>query len=79
MNAIKTTAIVEDTTHLLLEDQVEFLKKGTIVEIFLFIKDIPIPLNWRQLLSEIGTYSDDELSGIYEARKELNKWKPIEY
>lgn len=79
MNAIKTTAIVEDATHLRLENQVDFLNEGTQVEIFVLIKEKKPPQNWQHVLNGIGVYGDEELSGFHESRKEINKWKPNEF
>ncbi|MCU0644217.1 MAG: hypothetical protein MUC94_08130 [bacterium] len=77
MNTLKTTAIVEDGNHLKLETNFENLKRGSQVDLIILIKQKK--KKWEQVLKRIGIYSDDELSGIIEAREEINKWQPVEY
>ena len=79
MNALKTTAIVEDDTHLRLDQKINILKQGTQVEIVIFTNKTNKRPKWKQILSEIGTYTDEELSGFSESRKEFNKWIPKEF
>ncbi|MCI0495983.1 hypothetical protein L0Z72_13345 [candidate division KSB1 bacterium] len=77
MNTLKTTAIVEDGNHLKLETNFENLKRGSQVDLIILIKQKK--KKWEQVLKRIGVYTDDELSGIIEARKEINKWQPVEF
>jgi len=79
MDTIKTTAIVEDASHLKLATQLDFLTKGTLVEVYVLIKPRKSPSNWQQILNQIGVYDEEELAGIYEVRKEMSKWKPTEF
>jgi len=77
MNTLKTTAIVEDGNHLKLETNFENLKSGSQVDLIILIKQKK--KKWEQVLKKIGVYTDDELSDIIEARKEINKWQPAEF
>jgi len=77
MNTYKTTAIVEDANHLRLEEIVDNLKTGTKVDLIILIHQRK--KNWKQVLEKIGTYTDEELSGFIEARKEINTWQPVEF
>ena len=79
MNAIKTKAIVEDDIHLKLQNKINSLKKGTLVDLVIISQKTEKEKQWKKVLSEIGTYSDEELSGFTEARKEFNKWQPREF
>ncbi len=79
MNAIKTKAIVEDAIHLKLQNKITSLKKGTLVDLVIISQKPEKEKQWQKALSEIGTYSDEELSEFTEARKEFNKWQPREF
>jgi hypothetical protein len=78
MTAFKTKAIVEDSEHLKLPQKFDFLKLGSEIEILIMASPQP-SIKWRQVLEEIGTYSEDDLKGFQDARKEMNKWKPKEF
>ncbi len=77
MSALKTTAVVEDANHLRLESNFDNLKRGTQVDLIILIKQKK--RNWEQVLNRIGVYTDEELSGFMEARKEINNWQPAEF
>ena len=79
MNAIKTTAIVEDANHLKLETDFNNLKSGTRVDLVIIITPQRKKKSWHQVLKRIGTYSEEDLAGFIEARKEINKWQPAEF
>ncbi len=80
MELLKTKAFVEDAKHLrLLKNELEFLEKGTEVELAIFIKNNKGKKNWKEVLNEIGTYNEKELSNFNESRKDFNSWQPREY
>jgi hypothetical protein len=65
MQTIKTTAAVEDDEHLKLPHKFGKLKKGSQVDIVIFLrKDQSAKNNWKQTLLNIGTYSEEQLSGF---------------
>jgi len=71
MSALKTTAVVEDANHLRLVTNLDNLKRGTQVDLIILIKQKR--KNWKQVLNRIGVYTDEELSGFMEARREISK------
>jgi len=79
MNALKTTAIVEDNQHLRLTKKIIELEQGTQVDLVIISQTSNKEKNWKTILSQIGTYSEEELSGFAEARKDFNKWQPKEF
>ena len=79
MNTLKTTAIVEDSQHLRLIKKIKHFKQGTHVDLVIISQKPDHPKNWEKVLNAIGTYSDEELNGFAEARKEFNKWQPKEF
>lgn len=80
METIKTTAIVEDGDHLKLLNKFDELEKGSQVDLLIILKRQSLNKNnWRQVLLNVGTYTTEELSGFTEARKEFNKWQPVEF
>jgi hypothetical protein len=80
MQAIKTKAIVQEKGQLHLIDSHLGLDKGNIVEvIILYQKPRATKSNWRNILANIGTYTDEELSGFTEVRREFDQWQPTEY
>lgn len=79
MNALKTTAIVEDNQHLRLIKKIRELEQGTEVDLVIISQKTNQEKNWKNVLSQIGTYSEEELNGFAEARKEFNKWQPREF
>ena len=79
MHAIKAKAVVEDANHLRLLASFNDVKQGSEVEIFIMVKNSQKKVDWKNVLESIGTYSDNDLSGFSESRKEFNKWQPEEY
>jgi hypothetical protein len=79
MNALKTTAIVEDNQHLRLKRKFKELEKGTQVDLVIISQTTDQEKNWKKVLSQIGTYSEEQLNGFADARKEINKWQPKEF
>lgn len=79
MNAVKTTALVEDSQHLKLLREIKDLKKGTHVDLVIITKKSYNRNQWKQVLSEIGTYSEKDLNGFEEVRKGFDKWNPPEF
>ena len=80
MQALKSKAIVNERGQLDLLDSHLKLEKGIIVEIIILSQkhrtDKP---NWQNVLNSIGTYTEEELTGFTEARKELDQWQPTEF
>jgi hypothetical protein len=80
MEAIRTEAVVDKNDQLKLLASFPNLKQGKIVDvIILFDKARERANNWKQILSSIGTYSEDELSGFYDAKREIDNWTPKEF
>ncbi len=80
MQAIKTKAIVREKGQLHLLDSHLGLDKGNIVEvIILYQKPKATKSNWQNILANIGTYTDEELSGFAEVRREFDQWQPTEF
>lgn len=80
MHAIRAKAIVkgEDQLHIL--DAPLGLDKGKIVEvIILYRKPNTIKIEWQKILAGIGTYTEEELSGFAEIKKEFDQWRPPEF
>lgn len=80
MQAIKTTAIVNEHGQLhLLKPQLG-LDAGKIVEVIILYQKPDIERKeWQRVLAGIGTYTDEELSGFSEVRKEFDQWHPPEH
>ena len=79
MTLIKTTAVVEDSEHLKLHKKLKSIEKGEEVELAIFLKKNASKLSWQETLKNIGTYTENDLSGIDEARRDLNTWHPTEF
>jgi hypothetical protein len=80
MQAIKTKALVKAKGQLSLLDSSLNLEQGNIVEvIILYQKPKAAKSNWQNILASIGTYTEEELSGFAEARKEFDRWQPTEF
>lgn len=71
MSLTKTTAIVKTPNSLELEKPLTDVTEGEKVEVF--ISSLKTTGNWKKVLSEMGTYSEDELQGFSEIRKEIIK------
>jgi hypothetical protein len=80
MQAIRTKAVVNEQGQIHLLNSHFDLEKGIIVEvIILYQKPANARTSWQSILNSIGTYTDEELSGFAEARKELEHWQPAEF
>ena len=80
MQAIRTKAVVNDQGQIHLLNSHCDLEKGNIVEvIILYNKPTVARTDWQSILTSIGTYTEDELSGFVDARKELDQWQPPEF
>jgi hypothetical protein len=80
METIKTTAVVEDDEHLKLPHKLDKLKKGSQVDLLIVLRKEKLAKNnWKQILLNIGTYSEEQLSDFAVSRKEFNKWQPSEF
>lgn len=80
MQAIRTKAVVRDKDQLHLLDSHLGLDSGYIVEvIILYQKPNAASANWQNILAGIGTYTDDELSGFAEIKREFDQWQPAEF
>jgi len=80
MQAVKTKALVNEKGQIdLLETNLN-LEKGVVVEvIILYQKSVTTKKNWENILDSIGTYSEKDLSGFAEAKKEIDSWQPPEF
>lgn len=80
MQAFKTKALVQAKDQLNLIDLDLSLELGNVVEVIILYKNSEIARsNWQDLLKSIGTYSEDELAGFAEVRKEFDQWQPTEF
>ena len=80
MEAIRTEAVVDKNDQLKLLASFPNLRQGNVVDvIILFDKASQRPKNWKQILNKIGTYSEGELSGFYDAKREIDNWIPKEF
>lgn len=80
MHAIRAKAVVngEDQLHIL--DAPLGLENGNIVEvIILYRRPDTAKSDWQTILASIGTYSEEELSGFAEIRKEFEQRHPREF
>jgi len=80
MQAIKTKALVNEHGQLdLLDDHCD-LEKGNIVEVIILYQKLrAAKSDWQSILARLGTYTEDELSGFAEVRKEFDRWLPTEF
>lgn len=80
MQAFKTKALVQAKDQLNLLDSELTLEQGNIVEVIILYQNSEIArANWQSLLKSIGTYSEGELAGFAEVRKEFDRWQPTEF
>jgi len=80
MQAIKTKALVNEQGQLDLLDNHFDLKKGNIVEVIILYQKLrAVKSEWQNILARLGTYTEDELSGFAEVRKEFDRWQPTEF
>jgi len=68
MQAIKTKALVREQGQLHFMGSPLGLDNGPATK-----------TSWQNILAGIGTYTDEELSGLAEVRKEFDQWQPAEF
>jgi hypothetical protein len=80
MQAVKTKALVNEKGQIDLLGTNLNLEKGVVVEvIILYQKPVTAKKNWKKILGAVGTYTKKDLSGFFEAKKEIDNWKPAEF
>ena len=77
MQALRTKALVTEKGQLNLLDHPFMLEQGKIVEIIILFSNSKMPkADWQSILASAGTYSDEDLSGYNEIKKEFDQWQP---
>ncbi len=80
MQAIRTKAQVSEKGMLDLFDLPFELEQGNIVEVIILFSNSKTPkTDWRNILAKAGTYTEEELAGFAEVRKELDRWQPTAF
>ena len=74
MDKMKTTAIVKSPNNLELKEPLTNIMTGQEIQIVVIP---PKPSgDWKKVLLNMGTYSDEELEELAQIRKDINNWKP---